>query len=43
MFPNEASVLRLVTAILMEESEEWETGKSYLTLTAPHSLEITKN
>jgi len=43
LFSNKASVLRLVTAILMEESEEWETGKSYLTLTAPHSLESTTN
>jgi transposase-like protein len=32
LFPNEASVLRLVTAILMETSEEWETGRAYLTL-----------
>lgn len=31
LFPNEASVLRLVTAILMEISEEWETGRAYLT------------
>lgn len=30
LFPNEASVLRLVTAILMETSEEWETGRAYL-------------
>ena len=43
LFPNENSVLHLVTAILMEVSEEWETGKSYLTLTAPHSLETTRN
>jgi putative transposase len=32
LFPNEASLLRLVTAVLMELSEEWETGKRYLTL-----------
>lgn len=32
LFPNEASVLRLVTAILMETSEEWETGRAYLSL-----------
>jgi len=32
LFPNEASLLRLVTAILMEISEEWETGKIYLNL-----------
>jgi transposase-like protein len=31
LFPNEASLLRLVTAIVMELSEEWETGKRYVT------------
>ena len=30
-FPNEASCLRLVSAILMEISDERETGKAYLT------------
>lgn len=30
LFPNTNSILRLVTAILMEISEEWETGKAYL-------------
>ena len=30
IFPNEASCLRLVSAVLMEISEEWETGKKYL-------------
>ena len=30
LFPNEAALLRLATAILMEQSEEWETGKAYL-------------
>ncbi len=28
LFPNEASCLRLVTAVVMEISEEWETGKA---------------
>jgi transposase-like protein len=32
LFPNEASLLRLVTAILAETSDEWETGKIYLNL-----------
>ncbi len=32
LFPNEASLLRLVSAILMETSEDWETGKIYLTV-----------
>jgi len=31
LFPNEDSLLRLVTAILVEVSEEWETGKRYVT------------
>lgn len=32
LFPNPASCLRLVTAVLMEISEEWETGRTYLRL-----------
>ena len=31
LFPNEASCLRLVSAVLMEISEDWTTGKTYLT------------
>lgn len=30
IFPNERSLLRLVSAILMETAEQWETGKVYL-------------
>ncbi len=30
LFPNEDSLLRLVTAVLIEISETWETGKAYL-------------
>ena len=30
LFPNENSLLRLVSAILSEISDEWETGKVYL-------------
>ena len=33
VFPNEASCLRLVAALAMETSDEWEDGKVYLTLT----------
>lgn len=32
LFPNEASALRLVTAVLMEISEDWETNRTYLTM-----------
>lgn len=32
IFPNETSCLRLVTAIVMEISEEWVTGRTYLRL-----------
>jgi transposase-like protein len=30
LFPNESSLLRLVTGVVIEISEEWETGKIYL-------------
>jgi transposase-like protein len=33
VFPNAASCLRLVSALAMETSDEWEAGKTYLTLT----------
>ncbi len=32
MFPNEASLLRLVSAILAEISEEWETSRIYINM-----------
>ena len=32
LFPHEASLLRLASAVLMEISEDWETGNAYLTL-----------
>jgi transposase-like protein len=35
IFPNEAACLRLVTALAMECSDEWETGKVYITLAPP--------
>jgi transposase-like protein len=31
LFPNEDSLLRLVTAVLVELSDDWETGMRYLT------------
>lgn len=34
LFPNEQSALRLVTAVLMEISEEWETNRTYLDMEA---------
>jgi putative transposase len=35
LFPNETSLLRLVTALLVETSEEWEAGKIYLNMECP--------
>jgi len=32
LFPNTDSCLRLVSAVLMEVSEGWETGRIYLTM-----------
>jgi putative transposase len=36
LFPNEASLLRLATALLCELSNEWQTGKIYLNMNPPH-------
>jgi transposase-like protein len=33
IFPNEASCLRLMSAVLMETSDDWQTDKAYLTFT----------
>jgi transposase-like protein len=32
LFPNEASLLRLATAVLMEMDDEWQTEKCYLSM-----------
>ena len=32
LFPNDASLLRLASAVLMEVSEDWETNRKYLTM-----------
>ena len=32
VFPNEASLLRLISALLAETSDEWESGKIYLNM-----------
>lgn len=37
LFPNEASLLRLATAVLMETDEEWQSEKRYLTQVTPSS------
>ena len=38
LFPNEAALLRLVSAVFMEISEEWETDKTYLRMENSGSL-----
>ena len=30
IFPNEAACLRLISALLMEISEDWQTSRTYL-------------
>ena len=30
LFPNEQSALRLISSVLMDISEDWETGRRYL-------------
>ncbi len=29
IFPNEASVIRLIGALLMEQNEKWQTDRKY--------------
>jgi transposase-like protein len=38
IFPNEAALIRLVSAILIEKSEEWETGRTYLDMSRVNEL-----
>jgi putative transposase len=35
IFPNEASLLRLAPAVLMETDDQWQTEKRYLPKTTP--------
>lgn len=40
LFPNEAACLRLVSAVLMELSEEWQTAeRRYVVFTDPNAIE----
>lgn len=39
VFPNEASCLRLVSAVLIEIAEEWQTGKVYINVKDDHETE----
>jgi putative transposase len=37
-FPNRAALPRLVTALAMEQSEEWVSGRRYLTWEPPEEV-----
>jgi putative transposase len=39
LFPNEAALLRLVSAIEMEISEDWIAGKRYLNMEAENEID----
>lgn len=42
IFPNRRSCLRLVSALAMEQSEEWLTGSRYLTMAQSEAVEEPK-
>jgi putative transposase len=37
IFPNDAACLRLISALLMEKDEDWQTGRIYLSFETPQS------
>ena len=39
VFPNEKSITRLVSALLMEVSQDWETDNVYVRLDEGHEAE----
>jgi len=39
IFPNEAALLRLVSALLCEQSDEWASSKIYLSMDSPEPLQ----
>jgi len=43
IFPNPRSCLRLITALAMEQSEEWVTGHRYLTMTETEPVDETED
>ena len=42
IFPNRESALRLITALCVEQSEEWETGRRYLDMSLQEEGEEVK-
>ena len=38
IFPNEASAIRLLGALLMEQSEKWQTGRKYFEMDQYHQM-----
>jgi transposase-like protein len=39
IFPNRAALLRLVSALAMEQSEEWVSGRRYLDMDPPEEVQ----
>ena len=42
IFPNEASVLRLTGALLMEQDDEWKVGRRYFSVSSMALLESSQ-
>lgn len=43
IFPNEASVIRLMGALLMEQAEKWQTGRKYFDMQLYYQTHKEKN
>ncbi|MGI6189440.1 MAG: transposase, partial [Caldicoprobacteraceae bacterium] len=43
IFPNTASVIRLMGALLMEQDERWQTGRKYFNMQLYYQIRNEKN
>jgi len=43
ILPNEKSCFRVLNTLAMEQSEEWETGRKYLTMPESEKKDLTES
>jgi putative transposase len=43
IFPNDAAIVRLVGALLLEQNDEWQLQRPYLSLQGPGAISDNQN